>query len=320
MLRRNKTAIFFTFIVSFYLTIDIAQSEEKWYKPNSYQIGIVSPRIEYNLRDITGEGEEFNEELNYLSNNRSYYNLGLSFDALTISLSAKTSANESEDNSLNETSGLDLQLFGLHKKMLWQVFYQNYFGLFISPSDTIDERASNDFTANTYTYGGSITLFNRDNFDPRDSFGFFELRKKTSWSLYQKIKIVRQRLWSNNGLVPEEQSSSNFDQVRDLRAIETDGLGYEFGAIGTWSPNFFYITFQFGIGPMLYRQEVEGIEQEERYLSDTNSSVILDFGFTDQENKVLFIHTRIEGSNVPVKNVSYYRSRTESSLMFKYYF
>lgn len=280
-------------------------------------IGQQESRIKYVLKDTPSEGPETNEQLHYLPNSKNLLTLGLSFNDFAISLTTDIAGYALEEVELEETNSLDVQLFIERGNYLWQLFYQNYLGLYIQKEDQLDSKATD--RANSYSYGLGFSYYSNDRFKIKHAFSTFEFKKMTSWSLVHSVKAVKQKLWSNNGLVPTSLSA-DFEQLEGLKSIESAGLAYDFGVIGTYATKSFFATAQLGIGMILSQQSVTGIDQADRYISASSLNSILDFGINTSGRTILALQIFFESTDNPVRFATYSRNRTISTLFFKYYF
>lgn len=275
----------------------------------SFSVFSQHPRVGYELKN-----KDTDAKLNYEPNVHSFTGVSVSTDLIGLSLAYQE---VDEDKEHIEPSNLfDIQIFGKYKNHMWEVFYQNYQGLFISENKVLENNLE---SANSWTYGFGVKKFLRSSYKMSDSFGDFAKKKKSNWTPVMGVFINKSRLSREEGLIPGE-FSTDFDQLYGLTALETTSLGLEFGLTGLYEFNGFFIGGLFSVGQQIQQQNFSGIDEEDRTVNPFNLFIYADAGYEWGEGHSVGFMTRAYSSNIPVKNSEYNLSRALIGFYYKYFF
>lgn len=305
------TLIALTLIVSGML----APNFYKRNKVTSYQISGEQPDIRYKLQIEPDKNSD--DDIFYKPNLNSFTGVSVSTEHLSLGVSVESPNTDEEDDLYEKSNVVDVQLVGVYGKVLWDLYYQNYQGLYIlEDEDLIDKGQSPE--ADSFNYGIEIKYFSSDKYSIRHSLGNFASKKQTAWSTVHGIQLGHSKLHSSDSLIPDN-FESRFPDTYGITGIELRSFGYEYGITGMYSLGALYISGLVSLGAVVQHQHFEGIEDDDRYLTATKSSVLLDLG-GGSEDKQAGLQVRISGQTIPIKENSFEQTRQIFKLYFNKYF
>ncbi|MBT4792871.1 MAG: hypothetical protein HON90_14950, partial [Halobacteriovoraceae bacterium] len=165
----------------------------------------------------------------------------------------------------------------------------------------------------------AVKHFSNDSFEAKESYGNYSKIKTTNWSLVQGLYLNKSRLYSSKTLVPDQYNAS-FSQLEGLKALETSTLGIEAGVTGLYSFYNFHISGMLAIGWHVQKQEYSGIHSDDRTVSDSAVSSLVELGHNGLSGASFGVQVRNQAINIPIKNASYALERSTFSLYYKYFF
>lgn len=280
---------------------------------NSLSFYVEAPSIEYELATQDDDGNEL-DTLTYtpiVSN----FN-GFAVDTKWIGFALSIQNSESEYELFEESKLLDLQFFGTYKRFEWEVYYQNYQGLYITQEDEV--AIGSRPAADSYSYGAALRYFVDEDFDPNVSFGSIQSKKITDGSWMVGVYGNHQLLESRTGLIPSE-FQNNFDQLFGLTEFETTSLGIDGGYGGMYRGDWYYVTGFLTIGFQLQEQDFNGIDQEDRIVSGLATSTHLEFGYP-LKHGVIGVRAKNSTLDIPIKNARFSQMRTQGRFFYKHYY
>jgi len=294
----------------------------EFYKKNrieSYQIGAEFPDLNYVLNK-SESNENKKKLLSYEANLNSISSFSLGTKNIDIALSFESKSTGTPKDELDKTTVFDLQLMGhKRKKFLWELYYQNYQGLYIIDKDDELEAANKDYRASSYSYGLNLKYFTKDDYDVKKSFSHFGKLKEKNWSFFHSLYVDVSKLYGQNGSLVPPEYYDELDSIKHLTEIETKALGYDFGITGMYTYEYFYVSSLFGIGKAIQYQHVAGTDQGDRYIMPTSVNVAVDFGFK-VNNKSAGFQIIAHGIDQPVKDAVFSKTRESGQMYFKYFF
>lgn len=279
---------------------------------DSYALTIQNPTISYELEAQDSASNSFNQ-LKYIPHISSFTGITIATKQVEFGISFQN--NDEDKEFAQESKLLDLQLMGTFNKHLWQVYYQNYQGLYITDSSVEN---SNQPRANSYAWGGEMTHFTRNGYIVDRSLGNFMLEKETNWSALFNLSFSKARLSSERGLIPD-QFKNNFNQLAGLTAFETQNLGLGTGITGMYTYAGIHLSALVGLGMIYQEQFFSGIDQSRRTLTTQYTQIISDIGFTGKKNS-FGLQLRVRNYTIPVKNATYSQTNGLSMFYYKYFF
>ena len=289
--------IFFVSIVTFF---NVYKSPIEGLK--YYTLEISTPSIQYELKPEQ-DTLSSNNIINYKPNVHSFS--GVSFGTDYGALTLMVQNNDEDKKEFGATKVVDLQIIGNKKNFLWEAFYQNYQGLYITDSDF-----SNDLpTADSWSYGVSIKQFFRKGFNLKKSFRNSTGVKESNWSWVRGLYFSKNKLFSSDGLIPAE-FEVNFPQITGLNGIETTNLGLDFGIGGTYVYKGFFTTSMLTIGYQLQEQFYDGITDSKKTQTQNATSILFGFGYDFTKNHSAGFETRSASIDIPFKDVEYRQERS----------
>jgi hypothetical protein len=280
-----------------------------------YSYFIQSPRIEYTIKALD-ESDSF-EELKYTPHVGSFTGLSVGTKLASISIAFQ---NENEaDSDVEESDLFDIQISSVYQNFLWNIYYQNYQGLYLTDSNEIDEDIANNFEkANSFSYGFGIKYFGREGFSAKNSQSSYSKKKVTDWSWLVGTYYNRNRLYSDDSLIPIEYQGE-YDQISTLTAIESINYGVDFGLTGMFTLGGFYTSALLSLGYNLQQQSFDGIDAKTRDHTTTSANASLEVGY-DWKNAAIGVNSDIQTISAPVKNAKFDQHRTLINLYYKYFF
>lgn len=295
------------------LAIGINYNHDKIEFLDSYSIFVENPSINYKLATKDENGNDLNE-LNYKPVISSFNGMSFTVEDITVSLSIQAKDKKLEE--FKESRLFDLQFYGVYKKLMWELYYQNYQGLYIDDDDQIS--TDNLPTANSYSYGANIRFFTKDEFKPKKSFSSFTDKKVSQWSWVYGFFVNRSQLLAEDGLVPFEYRE-NFDQIYGLTEFNTFSLGLDGGIAGLTEWRGLYLSYMFTFGTQMQQQQFTGIGQKDRIVSGGAFNGFLDFGY---DTKLGSFGALVRTSLIthPIKNAEYQLSRGNAQIYYKRFF
>ena len=286
---------------------------DKSKKLENFSFEIQSPEIKYDLRSLDEKNDEVEKRLLYVPNVHSFTALSIGTEFTDITLT--TQNNDKDKANKGKSKVFDIQVLGYKKNYLWEAYYQNYQGLYITEDTTSSDLPS----ANAWSYGVSVKQFFSKKFDLKKSISNFSYSKKSGRSWIRGLYFNKNKLFSSEGLVPSEYTE-NFDQLIGLNGIETTNLGFEFGAGGIFNYQNFFSTGLLTAGYQLQEQRYDGITDSPRTITTTSLNVLIGFGYNFNKNHSIGIEGRARTITIPLKDVNYLQGRSISSLYYKFYF
>ena len=280
---------------------------------DSYSIFQEQPSISYELVTKDKNNNELSE-LNYEPVVSSFLGLSVTYKGYGASF---TYQNDDENKEGIEESDLfDFQLRGIKNRYLWEVYYQNYHGLYIS--DSINVLSSDQPKASSYSYGFDIKYFTKKDFDLSHSFSNFAAKKETNWSWVHGLSINKASLYSNKTLIPSAYES-NFDELKGLRELQSTSIGYNFGIAGMYTYKSFFIGGVLSLGMQFQEQETHGLNEDPRHLTDSAASTKFGFGYSGKD-KNIGMDLSVSNYTIPVQNAEFTNVRTIVHIYYKYFF
>lgn len=309
---------FIILVVLFLTNTSVFALNSEFYKLKSISLNSTTPVINYKLHSDNDQNNNQEDILEFTPNTQNFLGLTLGFKYFDISLNTKASNTEKKEEILPRSEVFDLQFIGLYNDILWELYYQNYGKLFVfNDSDLAKDP---DAFANTYSYGVNLKKFTRKDFNASHSLMHLQFKKETNWSWVHGISFNRNKIWSNSkdGLVPS-QYSSKFSEIAGLSGIETTALGYDFGITGIYAWRYFYINGMINLGVQALSQHFEGIDEDDRYITDSLNSAMVELGARAKNVMVLGFQIRTQVQRIPIKNVDFEQQRSMVSIFFKYF-
>lgn len=281
---------------------------------DSYRTSIYSPKNSFKLKKKDSNDKTL-EELLYEPKVPSYS--GVTLSAYNISLSAAYQNPKSENDVIEESEVFDIQLSGVFSKIKWDLYYQNYHGLYISENQNIDE--SNEKVASSYSYGLNLYYFTKDGYNPQQSLGDYNYKKKTDWSWVHGIFYNNTKLYSSKGLIPFEYRNE-FSQLYGLTAIQSHNYGYNFGFSGMFNADWFYASMLFSYGLQFQNQNLEGLDEKERQLSAQNLRMLFDVGTSFIKHQTFGVNFYSHVTSHPIKDTNLEGITSNFEFYYKWYF
>ncbi|MEE2671475.1 MAG: DUF4421 family protein [Bdellovibrionota bacterium] len=275
-----------------------------------------APNISYELAiDSDTDGlEEDKDKLSYEPVISGFQGMAVKTKWLTFSLAVQQKDDKLKD--FEESRLFDFQVFGLYKNFHWELYYQNYQGLYITQDDIVAD--DNLPKANSYSYGASIHHFSNDDFNLSESFSSVQKKKKSAGSWLYGLSLNRSQLRADGGLIPEEFAAS-FDQLYGLKEFNTASMAVHGGYGGLYTFYDFFITGLISIGYQAQDQRFSGLEQDNRVVTGFSNFVHFEYGY-QWDNKVLGLFARVNNSTIPVKNAEFELTRTHVRIYYKYFY
>lgn len=280
---------------------------------NNYSYYIQRPEIKYILKH--NEKNTQYDELVYKPHISGFSGISASNKNLTLALAFQ---NEDENNKNIEESDLfDIQLSGVRKNYLWEIYYQNYQGIYINDKDE-DINETNLPRANSYSYGLGFKKFTRDNYTLEKSLASYSKQKQTNWSYLWGSFLNQSKIYSNSTLIPQEYEAS-FNQLKGLTSLKSSNLGFEVGISGMYTYKGLYISSLITTGMTFQKQEFSGLDTKQRALTTRNTSLTLDFGH-DWKHSAIGVNSITQTIFAPIKNAEFEQSRLQIMFYYKYFF
>ena len=279
----------------------------------SYSIFSERPNLSYRLTTKYAGNNEL-KTLTYTPNTMSFS--GMSFANEQFGIAISTEASSTETEGIKPTEVLDIQFQGSLDNKLVEIYYQNYQNLYISDSNLIGNSLPK---ADSWAYGIGVKHFTKENFELNKSYSNNSHHKKSDWSWLHGASISKAKLFSNAGLIPYA-FAENFQQLKDLKGIETTSLGYEFGITGLYAYKGFFVSALLDIGIQLQKQEFFGLDQRSRELTDSTISLFFEAGYITKKRNSFGLKLAGNTAEFPIKNASFTYSRSLTTMYYKYFF
>lgn len=275
-----------------------------------------SPKIAYDL-----DNSNSNQELSYVPYIESFTTLEVSTKDIGLSLSVKNKKNDSEKEAgeelVKESNAFDIQLLGVKDHYLWEFSYQNYQGLYIT--DDVDALDNSLNHADAWSYGFSMTRFLNREFDPKKSFLNLDKDKISNWSWVFGAHFTKNKLYSNDGLIPDIFKAS-FAKIQDIREIETTNLGLDFGATGLYTNGNWYISALLTYGILYQQQELKGLETPKQDRSATLFHLLFNTGYRFYDHHTIGLNIYTLANTIFVEDSTFNVQRTMISVYWKSFF
>jgi hypothetical protein len=310
--------IFITLVVLLSVNLDVFALNPDYYKLESLALTTTTPIISYKLHSDNDQNNNQEDILEYIPNSQNFIGLSLGFKNFDLSLITEARGDDKKEDVLPRSEIFDVQIIGLFNKVLWELYYQNYAKLFIfNDSDLAKDPVA---YANTYSYGINLKKFTRESFNPGDSLMHLKYKKEKNWSWVHGVNFNRSKIWANSkdGLIPS-QYTAKFSEVAGLSGVESTSFGYEFGITGLYAWEYFYINGMLNLGFQILNQHFEGIDEDDRYITDSLNSVMLELGVRANKSMVFGLQLRSQAHRIPIKNVEFEQQRSMVSVFFKYF-
>lgn len=299
------------FLILIAVTLGVFRNDIKGLE--SFSISSEVPKISYELVTKDKNNDRL-DSLNYEPNVHSFTGLSVSNKYTSATISFQNKDNDKKD--IEASKLFDLQFLGHYENYLWEIYYQNYQGLYITDSKLL----SSDLPkANSWSYGTGVKYFSKEGFKLKSSHGNFSENKKTDWSWVQGVFINKSRLFSSDKLIPD-QYAANFSQLVGLKAIDASTIGVEFGVSGLYSKEKFFADALMSIGWHLQRQAFSGSTITDRTITEVSTAVITGIGYDSKKWGSLGLQLRAQIIQIPVQNAQFSQQRAISSLYYKYFF
>lgn len=279
---------------------------------DSYSFFTQNPSISYELKATNEQNNSLNE-LNFIPHISSFTGFSVSKGQLEFSLIFQNQ--DQEKKGVRESELFDIQLMGTFNKHLWEIYYQNYHGLYVTDGDV----PTNDLPrANSFSYGASMKHFFRDGYIVDRSFGNFMLEKETNWSPFVGAFISKSSLYSSQNLIPDNYVS-NFSQLEGVNAINSFNVGTNFGLTGMVTRYGFFAAALFAFNIQYQQQELFGIDSPIREVTSNGIDANIDLGYGWNKNTA-GLQLRTRALVTPVKNAELTQSTSLVQVYYKYFF
>lgn len=280
-----------------------------------YSFFIQSPKVEYSIKPLNKK-DNF-ETLKYTPHVGAF--TGVSVGTKLASLSIAFQNEDEKDTDVEESDLFDIQLSSVYQNFLWNIYYQNYSGLYLTEDEDIDQDIENNFKkANSFAYGLGVKYFTKEGYSARNSLGSYTKNKITDWSWLVGTYYNRNRLYSSDSLIPSEYQD-DYNQISTLTAIESINYGVDFGITGMLTLGQFYASSLFSFGANFQQQYYDGIDTSTRDHTTHSVNVALDIGH-DWKNAALGVSADLQAITAPVKDVEFTQSRSLVNIYYKYFF
>ena len=276
-----------------------------------YSYQIQNPKIEYELRS---NNEDENKSIHYIPNMSSFSQLGFGNKFLDFSITVPNEDRAQED--VDPTQLVDIQLQGNRHKYQWELYYQNYHDLYINDQKKIDDTLK---TAHIHNYGLGIRFFLNDDYSAIHSFGNNSFKKKSNWSWLTGMHYSKSKLRSSLGLIPTSYSTQ-FSDLNGITALEISSAQLEFGIASMLAGKNLYFSSLASIGMNFQDQSYDGIDAKNSQTTNGSLQLKFDIGASLGKGSTLGLSLQINTENIAVKNSTFIKSRSLSSLYYKYYF
>lgn len=296
-------------LVLIIIGISIGFYREKIRGVESYAISIENPSINYDLTN-----DKTAKKIYYRPNVHSFTGLSINTPSLG---GAITTQNKDQEKLHTKASNLmDLQLFGQFKNHIWEAYYQNYQGLYITDSETVSPNLS---SANSWSYGLSVKRFTKKEFSLNKSFAYFSKNKVSGWSPVVGLSINKSNIFRKDGLIPIK-FQNDFVQLKDIKAIEMSNIASEVGITGLYQYKKFFIGTLISLGLQLQKQEYTGIDSGSRTIISASNAVFVDLGHETKMNGTFGLSARSYGTGIPIKDSYLQLNRNSTAFYYKYFF
>lgn len=202
--------------------------------------------------DIDLYNNESDENLTYTPNTNNSFGLDINFK--NISLGATFRDPESEQINTKKSRYNDYRFKTIIKNGMLELYYLKYKGFKIGSSEKNELK---DITARSY--GINYTFFIDPTVKAAKNLGNFEYDKKTTWGSFITLAYAKNKLNSDESLVPEGKES-DFESFTGLRSFDQDALSAIYGIAGTFVYRNFYAQGSLGIGINLSKVEYKGTD------------------------------------------------------------
>lgn len=291
--------------------IGIAQIGHNFDFLTDYSYQLQNPKIEYELRS---NNEEDNKSIHYIPNMSSFSQLSFGNKFLDFSITVPNDDREEED--VDATQLVDVQLQGTRKKYQWELYYQNYHDLYINDHKKINDTLK---TAHIHNYGFGVRYFLNNDYSAIESFGNNSAKKKTNWSWLTGFHHSRSKLRSSLGLIPSGYETQ-FEDLNGLTALEISSTQLEFGIASMMASDSLYFSSLFSIGMNYQDQSYDGIDAKNSQTTNGSFQVKFDLGSAIGKGHTVGLSLHVNSENIAVKNSTFIKARSLSSLYYKYYF
>lgn len=281
----------------------------------SYRAALENPSIKYTLK----ADDSNSENLSYEPNITGFTALSFQTEMLSIGVSVQSPNKDPEVSQLDKSEVFDLQFIGIFKELLWELYYQNYQGLYFKEGSSLDLN-SLDSRADSYNYGFSLKYFSNKDFRPTKSLGSFSKKKQSGWSTLHGITANKSRLKaSHNSVLVPLKYHNDFTDIKTLKAIDINAIGYSYGITGMYLYKNFYVSGLFALGIAAQEQKFRGIEDSDRFKTASNTSLMFDIG-GDFGARSIGITARFQTMDIAIKESKFSQSRLITSFYYQYTF
>jgi hypothetical protein len=311
--------LFITLVVLISASTEVQAINPNLYKVESVSLSATTPIISYKLHSDNDQNNNQEDILEYKPNTQTFVGFSLVFKYFDIGFITESKDDNKKEDELPKSEIFDLQFIGLYQDVLWEVYYQNYGKLFIFNDSNL--ASDPDASVNTYSYGINLKKFTRKGFNPNHSLMHLKYEKEKNWSWVHGLSFNRSKIWANSsdGLVPS-QYSAKFSEIAGVNGIETTSFGYDFGISGLYAWDYFYVNGMINLGVQLLNQHFEGIDEDDRFITDSINSFMVEFGGRIKNTMILGMQFRTQVQKIPLKNIDFEQQRAMASIFYKYFF
>ncbi|MBD67146.1 MAG: hypothetical protein CME62_18240 [Halobacteriovoraceae bacterium] len=275
-----------------------------------YSFFIQKPNITYEfINEKDGGNLKFEPQIS------SFSGLAVGTEHLDITLAFK----QQEEHEVKESQALDLQFSGLWKSYYWDLYYQNYQGLYLKDEESeliLQERRSN-----AYSYGLGFKYFFNENYNPKKSLASHKKfnERKTAWSWLAGAFYNKNQLISHNQSFIPRSAQDDFSRINGLKSFTSDNYGIEYGIAGMYLWGNFHFSGLLSASNMLQYHEYSGIDEHRETRSSTGNYGFIDFGYSTQ-NKTFGINGLTQNISSEITSTQLNQSRTIGQFYYKYFF
>lgn len=280
---------------------------------NSFSVYAETPQINYQLVEL-GEKRKQLSKLQYRPVVNSFQ--GMSFATPYFSVGYGFQVENKKNEDLKASNLYDFQIYDYLGNFIWEVYYQDYEGLYISEDKILT--TTNLPLADSTSYGLELRYFTDKSFSAEESFSNFSNNKKTNWSMAYGGYLDFSELSSSEGLIPQDYETV-FNQLVGLKSIQSMALGAEVGYGGLYKYKSFFFSAYGALGIALQSQRFKGIDQEDRVVSGGGIKAFIEPGFDGKWGSIS-LAIKASGYAIPVKNTQFERTRSVVALNYKHFY
>jgi hypothetical protein len=245
--------------------------------------------VEYSLstpgNSIRIENETTKKGIEYVPEVGTHAGFAITKDGYSIGVSFLDPLNKEEINLGKKRSKyFDIRFKKAYKKQVWELNYQQYSGYKLKNEDITETELLGIETIN---YGVHLNYFLADDFDARNGTGYYQNRKKTSWSTLIGIGLSQNFLQSNQTLIPQKFESS-LSEYKDLRGIRRNTLSLEYGITGQYVTSKYFVQLLVAIGANIGQTHYTGSDLKDSFKSGPSSILNFNLGHEFKKSTIGF--------------------------------